>query len=68
MSTYDNDTKNNDMFTLVDEQPQNAIIKVFGCGGGGGNAVKHMLERNVEGSIHFEIQNLGWNEKVETVV
>ncbi|MDO7674749.1 MAG: cell division protein FtsZ [Reinekea forsetii] len=37
------------MFTLVDEQPQNAIIKVFGCGGGGGNAVKHMLERNVEG-------------------
>ncbi|MDO7635603.1 MAG: cell division protein FtsZ [Porticoccaceae bacterium] len=37
------------MFTLVDEQPQNAIIKVFGCGGGGGNAVKHMLERKVEG-------------------
>jgi len=49
MSTYDTDTKNNDMFTLVDEQPQNAIIKVFGCGGGGGNAVRHMLERRVEG-------------------
>jgi cell division protein FtsZ len=49
MSTYDNDSKNSDMFTLVDEQPQNAIIKVFGCGGGGGNAVKHMLERKVEG-------------------
>ena len=49
MSTYDTDTKNSDMFTLVDEQPQNAIIKVFGCGGGGGNAVRHMLERNVEG-------------------
>jgi cell division protein FtsZ len=49
MSTYDTDTKNSDMFTLVDEQPQNAIIKVFGCGGGGGNAVRHMLERNVAG-------------------
>ncbi|TXR52001.1 cell division protein FtsZ [Reinekea thalattae] len=36
------------MFTLVDEQP-NAIIKVFGCGGGGGNAVKHMLNSRVEG-------------------
>ncbi|WP_196158448.1 cell division protein FtsZ [Reinekea sp. G2M2-21] len=37
------------MFTLVDEQPQNAVIKVFGCGGGGGNAVKHMLDSRVEG-------------------
>ncbi|MEJ2042370.1 MAG: cell division protein FtsZ [Reinekea sp.] len=37
------------MFTLVDEQPQSAVIKVFGCGGGGGNAVKHMLDSHVEG-------------------
>lgn len=37
------------MFTLVDEQPQSAVIKVFGCGGGGGNAVKHMLDSKVEG-------------------
>jgi cell division protein FtsZ len=49
MSIYDTETSGGDMFTLVDEQPQNAVIKVFGCGGGGGNAVKHMLENRVEG-------------------
>ncbi|HET8903552.1 MAG TPA: cell division protein FtsZ, partial [Saccharospirillum sp.] len=37
------------MFTLVDEQPQTAVIKVFGCGGGGGNAVRHMLQSHIEG-------------------
>jgi cell division protein FtsZ len=49
MSIFDTETSGGDMFTLVDEQPQNAVIKVFGCGGGGGNAVKHMLESQVEG-------------------
>lgn len=49
MSIFDNETSGGDMFTLVDEQPQNAVIKVFGCGGGGGNAVKHMLDNHVEG-------------------
>jgi len=48
MSIFDTET-GGDMFTLVDEQPQNAVIKVFGCGGGGGNAVKHMLDSRVEG-------------------
>ena len=37
------------MFELVDSMPQNAVIKVIGVGGGGGNAVKHMIENNVEG-------------------
>ena len=37
------------MFELVDGAPQNAVIKVVGVGGGGGNAVKHMLEHKVEG-------------------
>lgn len=37
------------MFELVDNIPQNAVIKVIGVGGGGGNAVKHMIESNVEG-------------------
>lgn len=37
------------MFELVDNAPQSAVIKVFGVGGGGGNAVQHMLKRNVEG-------------------
>ncbi len=49
MSNYDTDMSGGDMFTLVDEQPQSAVIKVFGCGGGGGNAVKHMLDSKVEG-------------------
>ncbi len=37
------------MFELIDNVPQNAVIKVIGVGGGGGNAVKHMIENNVEG-------------------
>lgn len=37
------------MFELVDNIPQNAVIKVIGIGGGGGNAVKHMIDSNVEG-------------------
>lgn len=37
------------MFELVDNVPQNAVIKVVGVGGGGGNAVKHMVDSNVEG-------------------
>ena len=37
------------MFELVDSAPQNAVIKVIGVGGGGGNAVQHMVEREIEG-------------------
>ena len=37
------------MFELVDSAPQSAIIKVIGIGGGGGNAVQHMLSKQVEG-------------------
>ncbi|MBL4868902.1 MAG: cell division protein FtsZ, partial [Pseudomonadales bacterium] len=37
------------MFELIDNVPQNAIIKVIGVGGGGGNAVDHMVKNNVEG-------------------
>lgn len=37
------------MFELVDNVPQSAVIKVIGVGGGGGNAVKHMIDNNVEG-------------------
>lgn len=37
------------MFELVDNVPQNAVIKVVGVGGGGGNAVKHMIASEVEG-------------------
>jgi len=37
------------MFELVDSTPQSAVIKVIGVGGGGGNAVQHMLDNNVQG-------------------
>ncbi|MDH2431618.1 cell division protein FtsZ [Pokkaliibacter sp. MBI-7] len=37
------------MFELVDKAPQNAVIKVIGVGGGGGNAVNHMVTSSVEG-------------------
>ncbi len=37
------------MFELIDNIPQNAVIKVVGIGGGGGNAVKHMISNSVEG-------------------
>lgn len=37
------------MFELVDSLPQNAVIKVVGVGGGGGNAVKHMISSEIEG-------------------
>jgi len=37
------------MFELIDNVPSNAVIKVIGVGGGGGNAVRHMIENNIEG-------------------
>jgi len=37
------------MFELLDSCGQNAVIKVIGVGGGGGNAVQHMVEANIDG-------------------
>ena len=37
------------VFELVDAANQAAIIKVIGVGGGGGNAVQHMLQANIDG-------------------
>jgi cell division protein FtsZ len=37
------------MFELMDTYSQNAIIKVLGVGGGGGNAVSHMVQAGLEG-------------------
>lgn len=36
-------------FELVDSHSQSAVIKVVGIGGGGGNAVNHMVHSNIEG-------------------
>jgi cell division protein FtsZ len=37
------------MFELVEKLAPNAVIKVIGIGGGGGNAVSHMVQSNIEG-------------------
>ncbi|MEK9712069.1 MAG: cell division protein FtsZ [Thalassolituus sp.] len=37
------------MFELADDLQQNAVIKVIGVGGGGGNAVQHMVEGQIDG-------------------
>ncbi|RPG49947.1 MAG: cell division protein FtsZ [Gammaproteobacteria bacterium TMED1] len=37
------------MFELVDDAAESAVIKVIGVGGGGGNAVEHMVSQNIEG-------------------
>ena len=37
------------MFELIEGQLDNAVIKVVGVGGGGGNAVEHMVAENIDG-------------------
>ena len=37
------------MFEIIDQNPQEAVIKVIGVGGCGGNAVEHMIDRGVAG-------------------
>ncbi len=37
------------MFELGDNSPHNAQIKVIGIGGGGGNAIEHMMVESIEG-------------------
>ena len=37
------------MFELMDAYSQSAVIKVIGVGGGGGNAVSHMVSAGIEG-------------------
>lgn len=37
------------MFEVIDTGPQNAVIKVVGVGGGGGNAIQHMMAGHIEG-------------------
>jgi cell division protein FtsZ len=37
------------MFEIIDQNPQEAVIKVIGVGGCGGNAIEHMIERDLQG-------------------
>lgn len=44
------------MFELTDNQPQSAVIKVVGVGGGGSNAIEHMVAEHIEG-VEFICSN-----------
>ncbi len=37
------------MFEIIDQDPQEAVIKVIGVGGCGGNAVEHMIVKGLDG-------------------
>ena len=54
------------MFEIVDTQTQDAVIKVIGVGGCGGNAVDHMIDFGVQGvefiSINTDAQALQRNK------
>ncbi len=54
------------MFEIMDEQLQDAVIKVIGVGGCGGNAVDHMIEQGVQGvefiAINTDAQALRRNK------
>ena len=59
------------MFELMDAYSQSAVIKVLGVGGGGGNAVSHMVASGIEGvdfmCINTDAQALQ-NTKVKTAL
>ncbi len=59
------------MFELMDANSQNAVIKVIGVGGGGGNAVNHMVSSEIDG-VEFICANTDAqalkNSQVKTVL
>ncbi len=44
------------MFEMIENANPSAVIKVIGVGGGGGNAVRHMIGNSVEG-VEFIVAN-----------
>jgi cell division protein FtsZ len=59
------------MIELIATNPQNAVIKVVGIGGGGGNAVEHMMASAIEG-VEFICANTDAqalkNSKAHTII
>ena len=51
---------------IIEEVKENASIKVIGVGGGGGNAVQHMVQSGIEGaefiSVNTDRQALDKND------
>lgn len=58
----------NFQFAVEDEEYEKAVIKVIGIGGGGGNAISHMLTKGIEGvsfcAANTDVQALS---KIETI-
>ena len=57
---------NNDMFKPLCEKPSN-YIKVIGVGGGGGNAVNHMLEEGIQG-VDFVLCNTDYQALLKSQI
>lgn len=57
MAEYEKSMTSGDMFTLVESSPNQAVIKVIGVGGGGCNAVQHMLTTNQVPGVQFICTN-----------
>jgi len=59
------------MFELMDAHSQSAVIKVIGVGGGGGNAVAHMVNAGIDGvdfvCVNTDAQALN-NARVRTAL
>ncbi len=57
MTEYDKTMTSGDMFTLIESAPNQAVIKVVGVGGGGCNAIQHMLATNQVPGVQFICAN-----------
>lgn len=53
---YTRDYNTDLTFEVISDKPQSAIIKVIGVGGGGGNAIEHMLADQIDG-VEFIVAN-----------
>jgi len=49
MARTEKETRSSRMFTIVEENRCHAVIKVFGVGGGGNNAINTMIEEGLQG-------------------
>ena len=49
METTEREEGKSRLFTIIEENRSHAVIKVFGVGGGGGNAINTMIEEGLQG-------------------
>ena len=49
MARTEQETRGKRTFTIIEENRCHAVIKVFGVGGGGGNAINTMIEEGLQG-------------------